>query len=145
MRIAVSACLLGEPCRYDGAAKPCQSVIDFAANHDVLSICPEVAGGLPTPRTPSEIVRENGSVRVVSKNGEDVTAAFERGSQETVRQMQDFDCELAILKTKSPSCGTGVVYDGCFTGTLCEGWGIAAELIRNAGFPVENEESDLLS
>lgn len=143
MKVAISACLLGEPCRYDGEAKPCQRVIAFAAKHEVLPICPEVAGGLPTPRTPSEIVRENGNVRVMSKNGKDVTAAFETGSQETLRAMRDFGCELAVLKTKSPSCGTGIVYDGSFTGTLCEGWGVAAELIRNAGIPVESEESKL--
>lgn len=142
MRIAVSACLLGEACRYDGNAKACERVIALAAGHEVLPICPEVAGGLPTPRVPSEIVRSDGPgspSRVVNAEGVDVTEAFMRGARISVREMVEFDCEAAILKAKSPSCGSGLIYDGSFSGKLTHGWGIAASMIREAGIPVFDE------
>lgn len=147
VRIAVSACLLGETCRYDGASKPCDQVISLAEQHEVLPICPEVAGGLSTPRMPSEIILEAGKRRVVNSAGEDVSAQFEAGAVRTVQSMREFGCELAILKTKSPSCGSGLIYDGSFSGKLTGGWGIAAEAIRDAGFSVYDETSaaDLLS
>ncbi len=139
MKIAISACLLGEPCRYDGASKPCKHVIAFAEQHEVLPICPEVAGGLPTPRTPSEIITEGGSAQVVTQDGRDLTEHFFLGAKNCLEAMRDFGCELAVLKSKSPSCGSGFVYDGSFTGKLTKGWGIAAETIRNAGIPVIDE------
>lgn len=168
VKIAISACLLGEACRYDGASKPCEHVIVLARQHEVLPICPEVAGGLPTPRTPSEIRSGNvdggepvdgalaggrkiaGSAgakrRVINSAGVDVTAQFEAGAERTLQAMREFGCELAILKAKSPSCGSGLIYDGSFSGRLVPGWGIAAEAIRDAGFPVYDETSaaDLL-
>lgn len=151
MKIAVSACLLGEPCRYDGKAKPDARLISLMRNHEILPVCPEAAGGLPTPRPPSEQIarpREENApdgcserrVRVVSENGDDVTEAFERGAALTLASMLDFGCELAILKAKSPSCGSGLIYDGSFSGTLRPGWGVAAALIRDAGVPVLDEE-----
>lgn len=144
MRIAVSACLLGEPCRYDGEAKPSEEVIAFASEHEVLPICPEVEGGLPTPRAPSELQAAaaggcEGRMRVVNREGSDVTEAFERGAEASLRAMREFGCEMAVLKAKSPSCGTGLVYDGSFTGRLVPGWGVAAALIRDAGIPVTDE------
>lgn len=142
MRIAVSACLLGEPCRWDGKAKPSEEVIAFASEHEVLPICPEVEGGLPIPRAPSEMqiaASEGGRARVLSREGADVTAAFERGAATTLEAMLEFGCEIAVLKAKSPSCGTGLVYDGSFTGRLVPGWGVAAALIRDAGIPVADE------
>lgn len=142
MRIAVSACLLGEPCRYDGKAKPSEDVIAFARAHEVLPICPEVEGGLPTPRMPSELqlgASEEERARVVNREGADVTEAFERGAAASLQAMREFGCEMAVLKAKSPSCGTGMVYDGSFTGRLAPGWGVAAALIRDAGIPVTDE------
>ena len=138
MRIAVSACLLGEPCRYDGEAKPCKRVIEFTREHEVLPICPEVAGGLPIPHPACEVAGEN-PLRVIDCTGAEVTEAFERGAEETLRAVRAFRAEMAILKAKSPSCGTGRIYDGTFTGTLCDGWGVAARLLRDAGFPCIDE------
>lgn len=145
VKIAVSACLMGEACRYDGTSKPCGELIPLLANHEILPICPEVAGGLPTPRTPSEIVCTSGSARAIMYDGTDVTEQFEAGARLTLEAMRSFGCEMAILKAKSPSCGSGLIYDGSFSGTLTEGWGIAARMICDAGIPVFDETTDLRS
>ena len=171
MRIAVSACLLGEPCRYDGRAKPCAAVQGLASRgHELVPVCPEVAGGLPTPRTPCEIVRapwmgadeqrdsriasagrdENAtkaervdrSWKIVDANGIDRTAAYERGARIELSRAREAGCKLAILKAKSPSCGVREVYDGTFSGTLVSGQGIAAALFREAGIVVIDENAD---
>lgn len=195
MRIAVSACLLGEACRYDGRSKPCERVRKLAAQgHELVPVCPEVAGGLPTPRTPCEIVRapwigsveapaaddgtpsflasephrenngrsaETEHVRsdpasrgckahaangnpwtILDANGVDRTAAYTRGAQAELARARKAGCELAILKAKSPSCGSGEVYDGSFSGALVPGWGIAATAFRDAGIRVIDETAD---
>ena len=144
MKIAVSACLLGERCRYDGASKPNERVMAFARQHDVLPICPEVAGGLSVPHPACEIASD-APLRVCDCAGEDMTAAFVQGAEKTLTAMQDFGCQLAILKAKSPSCGTGRIYDGTFTGTLRDGWGVAAAMIRDAGIPTFDENNFLES
>lgn len=155
MRIAVSACLLGEACRYDGRSKPCARVQELAAlGHELVPICPEVAGGLPTPRTPCEIVQapwmESGEARmadehawtILDASSTDRTAAYARGAQAELARAKEAGCELAILKAKSPSCGSGEVYDGTFSGTLVPGWGIAAAAFRDAGITVIDETAD---
>ncbi len=133
--ILVSACLLGTPCRYDGASKPCPAVLALQEQYDLLPICPEVMGGLPTPRTPSEII---GS-RVVMKSGRDVTENYRRGAEEALRIARENNCTLAILKEKSPSCGSGAIYDGSFSGTLTHGDGVAAALLKAHGIRVVGE------
>lgn len=138
--VAVSACLLGEPCRYDGASKPCEAILVLRDECTFVPVCPEVAGGLPTPRVPSEIVVTEGVRRVMNAQGEDVTAAFERGARQCVDEARERGCTAAILKAKSPSCGSGVVYDGTFSGALAQGWGVAAELFRAEGFLVVSED-----
>ena len=155
MRIAVSACLLGETCRYDGRSKPCARVQELAADgHEIVPICPEVAGGLPTPRTPCEIVQapwmESGKARaanerswtILDASGADRTAAYARGAQAELARAKEAGCELAILKAKSPSCGSREVYDGTFSDTLVPGWGIAAATFRDAGITVIDETAD---
>lgn len=155
MRIAVSACLWGEACRYDGRSKPCARVQELAADgHEFVPICPEVAGGLPTPRTPCEIVRapwmESRKARaanerswtILDASGTNRTAAYARGAQAELARAKEAGCELAILKAKSPSCGSGEVYDGTFSGTLVPGWGIAAAAFRDAGITVIDETAD---
>lgn len=155
MRIAVSACLLGEVCRYDGRSKPCARVQELAADgHELVPVCPEVAGGLPTPRTPCEIVRapsmkgkkahtaNERSWTILDASGADRTAAYARGAQAELARAKEAGCELAILKAKSPSCGSGEVYDGTFSGTLVPGWGIAAAAFRDAGITVIDETAD---
>ena len=197
MRIAVSACLLGEACRYDGRSKPCGRVRELAAlGHELVPVCPEVAGGLPTPRTPCEIVRapwmENRKARtadsstpilpaseatreneghaswaerergdsascgresnevggdswtILDASGTDRTAAYARGAQAELARAKGAGCKLAILKAKSPSCGSGEVYDGTFSGTLVPGWGIAAAAFRDAGIRVIDETADFI-
>lgn len=155
MRIAVSACLLGEACRYDGRSKPCARVQELVAlGHELVPICPEVAGGLSTPRTPCEIVQapwmESGKARaanerswtILDASGADRTAAYARGAQAELARAKEAGCELAILKAKSPSCGSGEVYDGTFSDTLVPGWGIAAAAFRDAGITVIDETAD---
>ena len=138
MRILVSACLLGTACRYDGQSRPHPMMEELCRRHQVIPVCGEILGGLPTPRIPAERRGE----RVVTKDGRDVTENYQRGAREVLRLGRLFDCRTAVLKEKSPSCGSGRIYDGTFTGTLCSGWGVTAELLRRNGFRVLGE-SDL--
>lgn len=133
----VSACLAGEPCRYDGGCSPCPAVQRLIRAGQALPVCPETLGGLPTPRVPSEI--RGGCV--VAKDGTDVTDAFTRGAEEALRLAQENGCTAAILKARSPSCGSGEVYDGTFTGTRVSGEGVFARMAREAGFEIWNEET----
>ena len=133
--ILVSACLLGTPCRYDGASKPVETVRALQEKYTLIPVCPEVLGGLPTPRTPSEIV----GTRVMMRNGRDVTEHYRRGAEEALRIALENGCTLAILKEKSPSCGNGKVYDGSFTGTLTDGDGITVALLKAHGIRVIGE------
>lgn len=146
MNILVSACLLGEPCRYDGRAKPCAAVQALAEQHRLVPVCPEVLGGLPTPRLPSELQHTEAGLRVVNAEGGDVTAAFERGAEIACKLAEDEDCAVAVLKSGSPSCGSETVYDGTFTGRLRRGEGVAAARLREQGVTVVDEEhlKDLL-
>lgn len=136
MRIAISACLLGEACRFDGGSRPCAVAFELAARGDVVAvpICPETAGGLSRPRPPAEIVvGDDGGRRVLDATGRDLTAAFERGARSTLDRVRESGCSLAVLKAKSPSCGLGRVYDGTFSGVLANGNGVAAQLLLDAG------------
>ena len=135
MRILVSACLLGVACRYDGGSKPRPEILSLAQKHELIPVCPEQLGGLPTPRTPSE---RRGD-RVVMADGADVTVQYRRGAAEALRLYRALGCEAAILKERSPSCGSGRIYGGSFTGALTDGWGVAAELLRRSGVPVYGE------
>lgn len=135
-KIVVSACLLGEPCRYDGKSCPNPMVIDFCSDKQVYPVCPEVLGGLLIPRISCEI-RGN---RVISKTGENHTKEYQRGARKVLELMQREKITMAVLKSKSPSCGVGKVYDGTFTGTLTEGDGICAQMLKQHGLSVMNEE-----
>lgn len=139
--ILVSACLLGVCCRYDGASKPCQKVINLRDKFLLVPICPEVDGGLPTPRTPSEGVGQ----RVLMKDGKDVTENFRLGAELALEKAKTFSCTVALLKARSPSCGSNAIYDGSFSGTLTEGDGVAAKLLKENGIDVYTEdEIDIL-
>ena len=142
MRVLVSACLLGVACRYDGQSKAYPLVDELCRRYEVVPVCPEIMGGLPTPRTPAE--RRND--RVVTKNGGDVTEQYRRGAEEVLRLAQKLGCRIAVLKERSPSCGSGQVYDGSFTAALTEGFGVAAELLQRAGIRVigESQLADFL-
>ena len=136
-RLLISRCLLGAPCRYDGKSKPlaAETLQALRARYDLIPVCPEVLGGLPTPRTPSE---RQGS-RVVMKTGADVTAEYRRGAEAALQAARENHVCAAVLKERSPSCGKGEIYDGTFTGTLKEGNGVTAEMLINAGFAVYGE------
>ena len=112
MPIAVSACLLGEPCRYDGKSRPCEDVLKLHDACEMVPVCPEVLGGLPVPHAPCEIAAAERALRVTDADGVDVTDAFLAGAAKTVELAQEQGCKLAVLKAKSPSCGCGLVYDG---------------------------------
>lgn len=140
MIIAVSACLLGTPCRYDGAARPNAAVQALRERHEIVPVCPESMGGLPIPRLPNEIVAGADGLRAVDSAGVDNTAAFVAGAQAALERARRAGCAAAVLKSKSPSCGSGRIYDGTFTGTLADGWGVAAALFRDAGIPVVDED-----
>ena len=135
--LLISRCLLGAPCRYDGKSKPlaAETLQALRARYDLIPVCPEVLGGLATPRTPSERQGD----RVVMKTGEDVTAEYRRGAEAALRAAQENRVCAALLKERSPSCGKGEIYDGSFTGTLKEGNGVTAEVLLDHGFAVYGE------
>ena len=138
MRILVSACLLGLCCRYDGQSKQNERVLHLMEKHELIPVCPEQLGGLPTPRPPAEI-RDG---RVINTLGQDVTAQYEKGAAEALRLYDLLHCDCALLKARSPSCGAEQVYDGAFTGTLIPGQGIAARLLSQRQITVLSEEND---
>ena len=142
MNVLVSACLMGFRCRYDGGTQRLDCLDDLQKRHVLIPVCPEVMGGLPTPREPSEI-RDG---RVVSRDGRDVTEAFWRGAQEAEKIARACGCECALLKERSPSCGLGRIYDGTFTGTLADGDGLCARLLSERGVRVigESKAQELL-
>ncbi len=129
MIIGVSACLLGENCKYDGGNNYSEALHVFVKNHSVVPICPEVMGGLPTPRDPAEII--GGEVR--QKSGRSVDEAFRKGAQEALKKVKDAGAELVILQSRSPSCGVNEIYDGSFTGRRVKGKGVFARLLEEEG------------
>ena len=141
MRILVSACLLGLACRYDGASKPREEILALKERHELIPVCPEQLGGLPTPRVPAERQGE----KVVTREGGDVTAQYRKGAEEALKLCRLFECSCAVLKERSPSCGCRGIYDGSFSGTLTEGQGVTAELLSRSGIPVygESQTGDL--
>ncbi|MBQ8094676.1 MAG: DUF523 domain-containing protein [Clostridia bacterium] len=135
--IAVSACLAGIACRYDGKKKTVSDICRMVESGQAVTICPEVLGGLPIPRIPSE---RCGNC-IINTAGEDVTAAFQRGAEAALKIAREHGCTAVILKARSPSCGYGQIYDGTFSGTLTEGNGVFAEMAAAAGIAVYNEEN----
>lgn len=135
MKILVSACLLGVCCRYDGQAKPHEGVLSLLERHTLIPVCPEIYGGLATPRPAAERVGK----RVLTAQGGDVTAQYRRGAEETLRLGRLYGCEAALLKERSPSCGSGVIHNGRFDGGLTPGDGVTAALLRANGIAVYGE------
>ena len=139
IQILVSACLTGENCKWDGGNNRNEALLDFMermkGKAEFHPVCPEQLGGLPTPRPPSE---RRGD-RVMTRDGGDVTAQYRRGAEEALRLCRLLGCEAALLKERSPSCGSGMVYDGTYTGVLTAGEGVTAELLRAQGIPVYGE------
>ena len=141
--LLVSACLLGIPCRYDGKSVPRVAISELSEHFNLIPICPEIYGGLPTPRTPSE---RRGD-QVVMRDGTDVTENYRRGAECALMLCKKYGCEIAVLKERSPSCGVGKIYDGSFSGTLKDGDGVTAEYLKKHGITVIGDEhiDELLS
>ncbi len=141
MNILVSACLLGIACRYDGKSKPNQDVVNLAKTYNLIPFCPECYGGLPTPRLPAEQVGN----KVLRIDGADVTKEYQKGADEAVKIAKMLKCEYAILKSKSPSCGIGLIHNGSFDGGYIEKDGITAIALKKANIKVitENEISKI--
>jgi uncharacterized protein YbbK (DUF523 family) len=141
----VSACLLGFPCAYDGQGRAVGDLLALAAHGQVVPICPEVAGGLPTPRPTAEIAGGDGGdvlygrARVVTVAGNDVTGAFLRGAERALAVVQQHGISTAILRQRSPSCGSACIYDGTHSGVLKEGQGVTTALLRRHGVEVLSE------
>ncbi|MBR0414139.1 MAG: DUF523 domain-containing protein [Clostridia bacterium] len=134
MVIAVSACLLGENCKYNGGNNYSAALADFLQGHEVLPLCPEVLGGLPVPREPAEIV--GGVVRL--RDGSSVDAAFRTGAALALEKVKAAGAELVVLQSRSPSCGIGTIYDGSFSGKLTAGDGVFAALLKENGIAVKD-------
>lgn len=140
--LLISACLLGRSCKYNGGNNYTPAVEALRERYELIPVCPECFGGLPIPHEPSERVGD----RVLSKSGEDVTAAFVKGAERTLEAAREHGAALALLKERSPSCGCGAIYDGTFTGTVVPGNGVAADLLLKNGVTVcgESRISELL-
>ncbi|KXG77660.1 hypothetical protein AN618_10370 [Fervidicola ferrireducens] len=147
--IIISACLAGFNTRYDGK-NSCHAVFeDMVRTKKAIPFCPEQAGGLPTPRTPAEIIGKDGfevikgKAVVLTRDGRDVTEYFIRGAKETLKLAELIDADTAILKSKSPSCGCRFIYDGKFNGTLKEGMGVTAAYLTAYGLKVIDSDEYL--
>ena len=135
-KIIVSACLLGTPCRYDGKSKPSEAVIALGEKYELVPVCPECLGGLPTPRLPCEI-KDGGVLRI---DGVDCTREYTEGAQKSLEIARKNGADTAILKAKSPSCGKYQIYDGTYSGTLINGQGVTAKLFIENNITVLDEE-----
>ena len=133
--LLISACLLGIACRYDGKSVREIDISALSEKYNLIPICPEIYGGLPTPRIPSERIGD----KVMMKDGTDVTENYKRGALASLTIAQANGARLALLKERSPSCGKGLVYDGSFSGTLTEGNGVAVDLLLGNGIRVFGE------
>ena len=132
MKIVVSACLLGENCKYNGGNNYSEKLAAFLKGHDVIGVCPEVLGGLPTPRESSEIVE--GVVR--HKDGVSVDAEFRKGAEKALEIVKENRADLVVLQSRSPSCGVDTIYDGTFSKKLTSGDGIFVQLLKKNGIRV---------
>ena len=136
MKVVVSACLLGENCKYNGGNNLCPAVLEYLRDKEAIPVCPEVLAGLGTPRVPLEISGD----RVMTREGKDVTAALKGAVARILGEIAGEDVECVILKSRSPTCGVKQVYDGSFTGKLVDGMGVLARALQEAGYRVVDSE-----
>lgn len=136
MTILVSACLLGENCKYNGGNNRNERVLRYVEGHEVIAVCPEMLGGLPCPRKPVEWV---GS-RVLTRDGDDCTEAFRLGVERALVLIADKHVDLAILQSRSPTCGVKQIYDGTFFGVKIDGQGALARALAERGIPLMDAE-----
>ena len=135
--ILVSACLLGMNCRYNGKGELNSQVLALSRDAFLIPFCPEIYGGLATPRDPAERQGE----KVMTAAGADVTAQYKKGAEEALRLARLYGCRAAVLKERSPSCGRGQIYDGTYTRRLIPGDGVTARLLEQEQIPVFGETS----
>lgn len=142
MKIMVSACLAGKNCKYNGGNNRNENILQLIAEHEVITVCPEQMGGLPTPRIPSEICNDV----VMTKDGRNVDKEFRLGAAKCLEIARRERPDLIVLQSRSPSCGVKQRYDGTFSGALLEGAGVTAQLLIKNGFQVVDVEdlSDFL-
>lgn len=146
MNILVSACLLGVNCKYSGRNNKREEIISLRNEYNLIPVCPEQLGGLTTPRASAEIAGGEGrdvlrgKARIMNSEGKNVTEGFIRGTREVLRLAMLYDCKIAVLKARSPSCGCGSIYDGTFSGRLRDGNGVCAQVLLDEGIKVINEE-----
>lgn len=137
MKIAVSSCLLGICCKYNGKSNYNKEICDLQKKHQLIPICPEVLGGLSTPRIPSEIIKD----QVINQDGDNVTNNYILGANKAYQILKDNNVEVAILKSKSPSCGYGEIYDGTFSHSLIQGNGITSQFFLERNIKIYNENN----
>lgn len=137
MKFVVSACLMGDNCKYNGGNNYSEEVINYLKDKEYVKICPECLGGLSTPRVPSEICGD----KVINKDGIDVTYEYNKGSLESLKIAKDFKADIAILKSNSPSCGCGMIYDGTFSKKLINGDGVTTKLFKEHGIKVISSDN----
>jgi len=133
--LLISACLLGMRCRYDGKSKPIENIDKLMERYNLVPVCAEIMGGLPTPRVPAERADD----KIITRDGRDVTEEYTRGAEEVLQMAKLFGCKKALLKEKSPSCGSGIIHNGRFDGGLVPGFGKTAELLLQNGIEVFGE------
>ena len=147
--IIVSACLLGENCKYSGGNNKSENVIKYLEDKEYILVCPEQLGGLSTPRNPSEIITYgnkdgndvlSGCTKVLSNKGIDVTKNFIQGAEETLKIAKDHNAKTAILKAGSPSCGYKKIYDGTFLGNKIQGMGVTAAILNKENIALLDED-----
>lgn len=135
MNILISGCLLGLKCRYDAKEKKLPEIEKLIESYNLIPVCPEQLGGLPTPRIPAERVKD----RIITQVGVDVTKEYQIGAEEALEIAKLYNCKKAILKEKSPSCGCGKIYAGTFSRNLIVGNGVTADLLLKNGIEVFGE------
>ena len=136
MKILVSKCLLGERCRFDGRSKTNQAVLKLIEGHEVIAVCPEVMGGMEVPHTPCERIGD----KVIGKDGKDYSDKFIKGAKIAADLCAKNHCDIAILKSKSPSCGYRLIYDGNFNGNLIPGNGLLTDELLKQDIKIYNED-----
>lgn len=132
MNIAVSACLLGCPCRYDHKSCTSGAALSLAQKHVLIPVCPETMGGLDSPRDPIELCHG----RPLTASGNDLSEALQNGCGKAMEAVRQLDAQAALLMQRSPSCGCGKIYDGTFSSTLIEGDGLFTQALKQHGIPV---------
>jgi len=139
--ILISACLVGDKCRYDGTGFMYKELKNLIDSGKAIKVCPEILGGMSIPRSPCEIIHKDGKVCIMDSNGNDYTCEFELGVARTLELCIEHEVDTAILKTRSPSCGYGKIYSGCFDGKLTDGDGLTAKALKKNGIKVFTEQN----